>query len=97
MTWGRRHFFLSEGRRATDFITLRNPLYSARFEPANLGSKDKDDNRYTTENDKVKFGFVEHIEGVKIQFHVFVTLEVARDKAVGVTLRSSVLQHHCYV
>jgi hypothetical protein len=29
----------SEGRRAEDFITLKNPTASAGFEPANLGTK----------------------------------------------------------
>ena len=33
-TWDRRLYFPSEGRRAEDF-----PTASARFEPANLGTK----------------------------------------------------------
>ena len=39
MTWDRRLYFPSEGRRAEDFFTLKNPMASARFEPANLGTK----------------------------------------------------------
>ena len=30
---------LSKGRRAEDFFALKNPMASARFEPANLGTK----------------------------------------------------------
>jgi hypothetical protein len=33
------------------FMALENPPSSAGFEPANLGSNGKHDNRYTTEND----------------------------------------------
>jgi hypothetical protein len=33
------------------FIALKNPSLTAWFEPANLGSNDKHDNYYTTEND----------------------------------------------
>jgi hypothetical protein len=33
------------------FIALKNPLLTARFEPANLGSSGKHDNHYTIEND----------------------------------------------
>ena len=39
MTWDRRLYFPSEGRRAEDFFTLKNPTASAGFEPANLGTK----------------------------------------------------------
>ena len=38
-TWDRRLYFPSEGRRAEDFFTLKNPTASARFEPANLGTE----------------------------------------------------------
>jgi len=38
MTWDRRLYFPSEGRRAEDFFTLKNPMASAGFEPANLGT-----------------------------------------------------------
>jgi hypothetical protein len=31
--------FPSEGRRAENFFALKNPTASARFEPANLGTK----------------------------------------------------------
>jgi len=40
MTWDRRLYFPSEGRRAEDyFFALKNPTASAGFEPANLGTK----------------------------------------------------------
>ena len=39
MTWDRRLYFPSEGRRAEDFFRLKNPTASAGFEPANLGTK----------------------------------------------------------
>jgi hypothetical protein len=32
-------YFPSEGKRAEDFFALKNPTASARFEPANLGTK----------------------------------------------------------
>jgi hypothetical protein len=38
MTWDRRLYFPSEGRRAGDFFALKNPTASAGFEPTNLGS-----------------------------------------------------------
>ena len=38
MTWNRRLYFHSEGRRAEDFFA-KNPTASAGFEPANLGIK----------------------------------------------------------
>ena len=38
-TWDRRLYFPSEGRRAEDLFALKNPTASARFEPANLGTK----------------------------------------------------------
>jgi hypothetical protein len=38
-TWDRRLYCPSEGRRAEDFFTLKNPTASAGFEPANLGTK----------------------------------------------------------
>ena len=40
MTWDRRLYFPSEGRRAEDFFfALKNPTASGGFEPANLGTK----------------------------------------------------------
>ena len=39
MTWDRRLYFPSEGRRAENFFVLKNPTASAGFEPANLGTK----------------------------------------------------------
>ena len=39
MTWDKRLYFLSEGRRAEDFFALKNPTASVGFEPANLGTK----------------------------------------------------------
>ena len=39
MTWGWWLYFPSEGRRAEDFFTLKNPTASAGFEPVNLGTK----------------------------------------------------------
>ena len=39
MTWDRRLYFPSEGRRAEDFFTLKNRMALAGFEPANLGTK----------------------------------------------------------
>ena len=38
-TWDKRLYFPSEGRRAEDFFALKNPTFSAGFEPANLGTK----------------------------------------------------------
>ena len=38
-TWDKRLYYPSEGRRAKDFSTLKNPKASAGFEPANLGTK----------------------------------------------------------
>ena len=38
-TWDRRLYFPSEGRRAEDFVALKNPTASTGFEPANLGTK----------------------------------------------------------
>ena len=38
-TWDKRLYFPSEGRRAKDFFALKNPMASAGFEPANLGTK----------------------------------------------------------
>jgi hypothetical protein len=38
-TWDGRLYFPSEGRRAEDFLALKNPTASAGFEPANLGTK----------------------------------------------------------
>ena len=38
-TWDRRLYFPSEGRRAEDFLALKNPTASVGFEPANLGTK----------------------------------------------------------
>jgi hypothetical protein len=34
-----------------NFVVLKSPLYSAGFEPVNLGSSGKDDNHQTTEGD----------------------------------------------
>ena len=39
LTWDRRLYFPSEGRRTEDFFALKNPTASAGFEPANLGTK----------------------------------------------------------
>jgi len=39
MTWDRRFYFPSEGRRAEDFFRPKNPTASVGFEPANLGTK----------------------------------------------------------
>ena len=39
MTWDKRLYFPSEGRRTEDFFALKNPTASAGFEPANLGTK----------------------------------------------------------
>ena len=36
-TWDRWLYFPSEGRRAEDFFTLKNPAASVGFEPTNLG------------------------------------------------------------
>jgi len=45
MTWDRLLYFPSEGERAEDFFfALNNLTASARFEPANLGTK----GQYTT-------------------------------------------------
>ena len=38
-TWDKRLYFPSEGRRAENFLALKNPTASAGFEPANLGNK----------------------------------------------------------
>ena len=38
-TWDWWLYFPSEGRRAENFFTLKNPTASAGFEPANLGNK----------------------------------------------------------
>ena len=38
-TWDKRLYFPSEGRRANDFLALKNATASAGFEPANLGTK----------------------------------------------------------
>jgi hypothetical protein len=38
-TWDRRLYFPSKGRRSEDFVALKNPMASAGFEPANLGTK----------------------------------------------------------
>ena len=38
-TWDRRLYFPSKGRRAEDFFALKNPMASAEFEPAKLGTK----------------------------------------------------------
>ena len=38
-TWDRWLYFPSEGRCTEDFFALKNPAASARFEPANLGTK----------------------------------------------------------
>ena len=39
MTWDKRLYFPSEGRRAEDFFALKNPTASVGFEPANMGTK----------------------------------------------------------
>ena len=38
-TLDRRLYFPSEGGRAEDFFTLKNPVALLRFEPTNLGTK----------------------------------------------------------
>ena len=38
-TWDKRLYFHSEGRCAEDFLVLKNPMVSAGFEPASLGTK----------------------------------------------------------
>jgi hypothetical protein len=47
-TWDRRLYFPSESSYATDFIALKNPSFSAGFDPANLESNCKHDGHYTT-------------------------------------------------
>jgi hypothetical protein len=42
---------LLEGMHAVAFITLKNPLPSARIEPMKLRSNGKHANHYTTEDD----------------------------------------------
>ena len=37
--WDKQLYFPSEGRRAEDFFTPKNPTALTRFEPANLGTK----------------------------------------------------------
>ena len=39
MTWDKRLYFPSEGRRAAEFFALKIPTASTGFEPANLGTK----------------------------------------------------------
>ena len=39
MTWNKRLYFPSEGRCAENYFALKNPMASAGFEPANLGTK----------------------------------------------------------
>ena len=46
-TWDKRLYFPSEGRRAEDFFSLKNPTASAGFEPANLGTKGQHANIWT--------------------------------------------------
>jgi hypothetical protein len=46
---GRRLYFPSEGRRAEDFFSPKNPTASARYEPANLGTRGQHGNHNTTE------------------------------------------------
>jgi len=43
MTWDRRLYFPSKGKRAEDFFALKNLTASAGFEPANLGTKGQHD------------------------------------------------------
>ena len=38
MTWDRQLYFPWQGRRAEDFFAPKNPMASAGFEPANLGT-----------------------------------------------------------
>jgi hypothetical protein len=52
MTWGRRLYFLCVEGVLRIFIALKNPSSLAGFEPANLGSKGKHANYYTTEEKK---------------------------------------------
>jgi hypothetical protein len=53
MAWGRRLYFPSAGRRAADFIALKNPSPLATFEPINLGSSGKHANYYATGDDRL--------------------------------------------
>jgi hypothetical protein len=39
VTWDRWLYFPSKGRHAEDFFALKNPMASAGFEPANLGTR----------------------------------------------------------
>jgi hypothetical protein len=50
-TYGRRLYFPSEGSHAEDFIALKNLSSLAGFKHVNLGSSDKHDSHYTTDND----------------------------------------------
>jgi hypothetical protein len=50
-----------------NFIDIKSPSLSARFDPVNLGSNSKHDNRYTTENDfyhvwEVLYTFYTHLQ-----------------------------------
>jgi hypothetical protein len=38
-TWDRRLYFPSEGRHVEDFFAMKNLTASARFEPANVGTR----------------------------------------------------------
>jgi hypothetical protein len=49
LTWGLWLYFPFEGKHPADFIALKNPLPSTRFEPANVGSNGKHANHYNTE------------------------------------------------
>jgi hypothetical protein len=51
MTRGQQLYFLSKESHATDFIALKNPLFSAGFEPTNLRYNGKHDSHYTKEDD----------------------------------------------
>jgi hypothetical protein len=48
-TWGKRLYFLSEGRHAEDFFARKNPTASAESEPAILGTRFEHANHWITE------------------------------------------------
>jgi hypothetical protein len=47
--WDGRLYFPSKGRHAVDFFEPKNPMASAEFDPANLGTRGLHANHYTTE------------------------------------------------
>jgi hypothetical protein len=48
---GRRLYFHPEGRRATNYLALKNPLPLAGIEAANRGFNGKNASLYTVEDD----------------------------------------------